>query len=220
MGTRHPAHFPDRTAVSERRPGDPRRPGRGTRRPPLLTLTSGCLSSNSHPALMASAAPTSLLGARLLFLPFLGCLSVFPFSGSMRLRREMAGAKASPTRSLPGPPPAGAAARAPGTPPLFSPPLLSPPSADRPRPPGAATAPTGRSARGQRRYRPRRRPESRQLPTRRPRLRPLAKKKRKKMGRGRCQAAPPPRQLPTAPSPENADEKPGAEREPPPLPRL
>lgn len=58
---------------------------------PLLTLATGCcLSSRSQRDLIASAAPTSLLGIRLLFLPFLRVLPLLSLSGSMSLLRKIA----------------------------------------------------------------------------------------------------------------------------------
>lgn len=59
--------------------------------PPLLTLATGCcLSSRSRRDLIASVAPTSLLGIRLLFLPFLSVLPLLCLSGSMSLLRKIA----------------------------------------------------------------------------------------------------------------------------------
>lgn len=53
-----------------------------------VSLASGCLSSRSRRALIASAAPSSMFGALLLFLPFLGCPPLLSLSGSMRLWRK------------------------------------------------------------------------------------------------------------------------------------
>lgn len=59
--------------------------------PPLLTLAIGCcFSSRSQWDLVASAAPTTLLGISLLFLPFLRVLPLLFLSGSMNLLRKIA----------------------------------------------------------------------------------------------------------------------------------
>lgn len=66
-------------------------PPRAAPSAPPLTLAPGRLSSGSERALRASAAPTCLPGARLLFRPFWRSAPVLPLSGSMRLRRKTGG---------------------------------------------------------------------------------------------------------------------------------